>query len=165
MSRIDPSLRDVYELNFLSSLQDQRIVLDRVRHQTKDGMTAIANGQAMPTSASSPGTSASTSTANEDDNAIYNRSPTINHNYYHDNGQPPSPIQPQPLPPYQPTPSANPWWLLIPLVLLVLASGLVLGWLFSRQPVTIPVHNPVIPAPVVPTPAPIVPGREYLDLH
>jgi len=153
--RLDSSLRDQLELGYLSGLQDQRAVLERVRRQTDSGMETIAsNKRPMPATATTPGVSASTSTAREDDLGIANRCVTNNYNYE-------VPREPQ-----EYRGNGLPAWALV----LLLAGVLGLAgawWLYTHWPQPVPSQpNTPIVTPVTPV-APVVPGgsQEYLDLR
>ncbi len=161
--RVPGPLKDILELSFLSGLQDQRAVLHHERKLQARGMNAIAgNNRPMPAAATSD-TTAQTSTATEDDQAIHNRCQWVNHNYYQDaprtetdseNKTRPV-IEPQP----QPRPArGNRGWLvplLLTLLLLALLGGglLVLYLSWPRPGVITPSVNPT------PTPVVIQPGE------
>ena len=107
-------LLDRLELSFLSGLQDQREVQQRVREGTRIGLgMATANGQTRP--------------AEVDDMGITNRSPTI-HNHYQS-----APIV-EPTPPPAPVAKpVNPWpWIAFIATVLALASGWAV-WTLGHQ--------------------------------
>jgi len=131
---VDGTIRDIVELEYLNGLQAQRKTNSRIERQQAAGMAAIAAGRiTMPAIATTPDTAAQTSTATDDDQAIYNRSPTINHNYYHDSGTD-APTQPQPS-----RTTGIPTWVVVLLIAGVLGLA-AWWWLYGQrsQPVPTP---------------------------
>jgi len=177
VNRLPGTIVDRMELPFLIGLQDQKLVLDRIRKQTQAGMKVIAaGGQNGVAVAMTPATAAQTSSATEDDQAINNRCTTTTTNYYlsqdpavapSPNGQP-TPVGPTPIAPPAPSRSKADWWpfaLLALLLLLCLAAG-GWAWYLVTHPGPTPV-NPVVVGPVVPVtpPAPVAPQQEWIMLR
>jgi hypothetical protein len=136
-------LLDRLELSFLSGLQDQRVVQNRVRSQTQAGIEAMRNS-GMPAAASTaPSSNGTGPTEEADAGGIINRSPTTHYHYYQQATAPPPPtlvVEPQPAP--APARSGlSPWWLLL-LVPLLLGAGALAWYLWPKTTPT-----PVAPPP------------------
>ncbi len=147
--KLPAQLRDQYEINMLSGIQDQRGFLHRVDKRNAAGINAIANGKrpGMP-EATTPTTAANTSTAIEDDLAIFNRCNYTTHVYNQEAQREEirEDIDKRPLPAPRPQrqSASIPAWLL-PAILLLIALCLIAGaiwWALTHQT---PVKQPTDP--------------------
>jgi hypothetical protein len=142
MSRIPSTLIDRLELPFLIGIQDQKLMLDRIRKQTALGMSTIAaGGQNGVAVATTPTTAANTSHAAEDDQSLSNRCVTNNYYVNQDTG---AATQPTPsAAPAQPTHWGRiPAWVTVLLIAVGVAVAGLLWWLYTHpaQPATLPVQ-------------------------
>lgn len=118
-------LLDRLELGYLSGLQDQRVVQDRVRGQMTAGLNLIRSS-GMPAAATATPSTNGAAPADDGMGGIISRSPTTNnHNHYHL-----APVEPQPAP--TATVAANPWpWIFASTLVIVAAlSG---AWWLGRE--------------------------------
>lgn len=155
-TKIAGTIKDLIEINNLTMLQDKHAVLARQRIMQEAGMDRLARQTAelqglngMSATATAPGTSASTSSAREDEMGINNRCVTNNYSY---EGLPPDEHR-------RTQDNGLSAWILMLLIagMLGLAAA---WWIYTHQTQPVPSPSPQ------PAPAPVAPGtKEYLEIR